>query len=140
MHPFKSLLDFFEQILRFFLFESFWVHFDPKKALKNSQRGQKIWKNNFWRFNTYMHPFKSLLDFFEQNLRFFLIWVILGHFDPKKAPKNLFWTIFRLGALLDVVPHPSGVLKPVPEKRFLLGAQWPHFQLDYLFSSVTVLE
>ena len=42
-----------------------------------------------------MHPFKSLLAFFEQILIFFLIWVILEVFGGFGGPEKGVWTSFR---------------------------------------------
>ena len=41
MHPFKPLLDLSTKFQVFSLFESFWGHFDPKKALEIVKRVQK---------------------------------------------------------------------------------------------------
>ena len=96
MHPFKPLLDFFEQIPSFFLIWVILGAFWPKKGPKNSQRGQKNWYYFFWLFNSYMHPFKSLLAFFEQILMFSLIWVILEVFGGFGGPEKRVWLHLRL--------------------------------------------
>ena len=88
MNPFKLLFDFLELNLRFFLiwviWGAFWTQKGPPKIVKGVQKFIYIF---FRRFYTHIHPFKLLFDFLEQTLRFFLIWVIWGHFGPKKALK-----------------------------------------------------
>ena len=121
-------LIFLSKFYDFSLFESFWGHFDQKKALKMSEGVQKFWNNFFYRFYTHMFPFQLLLDFFEQILHFFLIWVILGVFGGFGGPKKGVRPGFRPVTQKNLERHCLRLPKSIVRKINSSGALGPILQ------------